>query len=160
MLSIFIYYGLYISPVIASAQALFAPKAGGGTTVKWPGGFGDLFAWTAQYVVTLLPALLALTGVAILLSRLPKRRDERQAIWLVVLWLAIAPLFVLVNYRVDMIGKHLFFTMVPVAVAGGVAMWQVGRRGRSATVLAAVLLATVGWQGLIFWIDRLVGAST
>jgi hypothetical protein len=70
------------------------------------------------------------------------------------------PLFFLFNYKVDMIGKHLFFTMVPVAVAGGVALFAFARRGRWGTVLAGLAVALIGWQGLIFWIGRLVGQSS
>ena len=33
------------------------------------------------------------------------------------------------NYRVDMIGKHLFFTMLPVALAGGVALYGLSGKG-------------------------------
>jgi hypothetical protein len=69
-------------------------------------------------------------------------------------------MFLLINYRVDMIGKHLFFTMAPVAVAGGIALWHLSRRGRVAPLFASLLLATIAWQGLVFWIDRLVRAST
>src|SRR5205823_5942975 len=102
-------------------------------------------------------------GVALL--ALAMRRGARadasaRAFWLIVIWLGIAPVFVLANYRVDMIGKHLFFTMVPVAVAGGYALWQLARRRGWAGLLAALALATFAWQGVVFWIDRLVRASS
>jgi hypothetical protein len=76
------------------------------------------------------------------------------------LWLLILPLFFLANYKVDMIGKHLFFTMVPVAIGAGVALFAFARRGKWGTMLAALSLALVAWQGLIFWIARLVGQSS
>src|SRR5204863_40780 len=63
------YYGLYVSPVLASAAALLSPQPGGGSTVRWPGGFAQLLAWTVDYLVSVLPALLALLGLALLLSR-------------------------------------------------------------------------------------------
>jgi hypothetical protein len=159
VLSILAYYGLYVSPVLASASALLAPGAGGGSTVRWPGGFGDLLAWTADYVVSVLPALLGATGLALAFAR-RLTPGRSRAVWLVAAWLAIAPLFLAANYRVDMIGKHLFFTMAPVAVAGGLAVWTLARRGRWGGALAALALGAVAWQGLIFWIDRLVRAST
>ena len=59
-----------------------------------------------------------------------------------------------------MIGKHLFFTMVPVAVSGGVALFAFARRRRWATVLAGLALSLIAWQGLVFWIGRLVGQSS
>jgi hypothetical protein len=59
-----------------------------------------------------------------------------------------------------MIGKHLFFTMVPVAVAGGVALFAYARRGRWSTLFAGLAVALIAWQGLIFWIGRLGGQSS
>src|SRR5205814_532378 len=151
---------LYISPVLASAQALLVPKPGQVPTVRWPGGLGDLVAWTSDYVVTLLPALLALTGMTLLFAARRVSSGRRRALLLVALWIGIAPLFFLVNYRVDMIGKHLFFTMLPVALAGGVALYRIGRQGRWGLALASVALALVAWQGLVFWVERLVRTST
>jgi hypothetical protein len=160
LLALVAYYGLYISPVIASASALLAPRPGE-ATVRWPGGFPELLGWTADYLVSLLPAILAGLGVALLTIRHGRRaRFGAGALWLIVFWLGIGPLFVLANYRVDMIGKHLFFTMVPVAVAGGYALWQLSRRRGWAGVLAALALTAFAWQGVVFWIDRLVRASS
>lgn len=153
------YYGLYISPVLASAAALLTPKPEGGATVRWPGGFPELLAGTATYVVSVLPALLGFTGLILLLARRGGSKERGHALWLLVIWLAIAPIFLIVNYRVDMIGKHLFFVMLPVAVAGGVALWGLGRRGRWSMALMTLAFATVAWQGLVFWIERLTGAS-
>ena len=159
IIAVWAYYGLYMAPVLASAQALAAPQPGQAPTVRWPGGFGDLVAWTSDYVVTLLPILLAVVGLSVLLAqrRVP---PNRRALLLVLLWTGIAPIFFLVNYRVDMIGKHLFFTMLPVALAGGVGLYMLSRKGRWGYVLAALALALVGWQGLVFWVERLVRASS
>jgi hypothetical protein len=159
LISLWAYYGLYISPVMTSIGALLAPKVGQEPTVRWPGGWPDLVAWTANYVVTVLPLVLAAIGFALLLG---KRRlaHARRAVVLLTLWVFILPLFFLVNYKVDMIGKHLFFTMVPVAVAAGVALFAFARRGRWGTVFAGLAVALIAWQGLIFWIGRLVGQSS
>jgi hypothetical protein len=160
LIAIWAYYGLYVSPVLASAQALLAPKASQAATVRWPGGFGDLVVWTSDYVVTLLPALLALAGLGLLYASRRVSSGRRGALLLVTLWIGIMPLFFLVNYRVDMIGKHLFFTMLPVALAGGVALYRLSRQGRWGVALASIALVLVAWQGLVFWIERLVRAST
>jgi hypothetical protein len=162
VLAVVAYYGLYISPVLASASALLAPKEGG-STVRWPGGFLELLSWTADYVVTTLPTLMAAIGVLLLVVGRQKHSRtvvRNSALWLVLIWLGIGPLFLLANYKVDMIGKHLFFVMVPVAVTGGIAMWGLARHGRWGAMLAGLALGAVAWQGLIFWIGRLVGAST
>jgi hypothetical protein len=160
VLAVLAYYGLYIFPVLTSAQALIAPSSGQATTVRWPGGIGDLFAFTADYVVTILPVILAATGIAVLLAVRDLSPRRRRALLLVVLWMSIAPLFFLVNYKVDMIGKHLFFVMLPVALAGGVALFRLMRTGKWGTALVAVAVALVGWQGLVFWVERLVRASS
>ncbi|MEP6774250.1 MAG: hypothetical protein ABJA50_01530 [Chloroflexota bacterium] len=159
LISLWAYYGLYVAPVMTSISALLAPKAGQAPTVRWPGGWPDLIAWTANYVVTVLPLLLAAIGFALLLGR-RRLTHRRRAVVLLALWMFILPLFFFVNYKVDMIGKHLFFTMVPVTVAGGVALFAFARRGRWSTVFAGLAVAIVAWQGLIFWISRLVGQSS
>lgn len=160
LVSICLYYGLYILPVVASARAMLAPTQGGGTTVHWPDGVPELLGWTADYVVSLLPAMLAMVGILLLISRRAPYSMQRQAFGLVVVWLAIAPLFIAANYRVDMIGKHLFFTMLPVAVVAGVTLWAMVRKGPWGVRLCALLIAAVGWQAIVFWIERLVRASS
>jgi hypothetical protein len=159
LISLWAYYGLYISPVMTSISALLAPKAGQEPTVRWPGGWPDLIVWTANYVVTVLPLVLAAIGFALLLGKY-RLTHSRRTVVLLTLWMLILPLFFVANYKVDMIGKHLFFTMVPVAVAGGVALFAFARRGRWGTVFAGLAVALIAWQGLIFWIGRLVGQSS
>lgn len=159
-LALLVYYGLYIEPVIASAQALLGSAPGRGETVRWPGGIADLLRWTSDYIVTPLPAILGALGLGVLFSRRRDHALRRLALYLIALWASIAPLFFLVNFRVDMIGKHLFFVMVPVAVAGGMALWGYGVRGRWGRALAAISLLITGWQGLLFWVERLVRASS
>ena len=160
LLAVWAYYGLYISPVLASAQALLAPKAGQTPTVRWPGGFGDLVSSTADYVVSVLPILLALVGFLLLFAARRMPPERRRAFLLMVLWAAIGPLFVLVNYKVDMIGKHLFFTMLPVALAGGLALYRLSGKGRWGSTLAGLAFAVIGLQAIFFWIQRLVETST
>ena len=72
--------------------------------------------------------------------------------WLPPGWL-IAPLFVIANYRIDMIGKHLFFfTMAPVAILGGVALWHISRKGHGPPDWSRSLLGSITWQALTFWV--------
>jgi hypothetical protein len=160
LLAIIAYYGLYIEPVAASAQALLAPAPGSGTTVKWPGGVAELLAWTADYLASTLPVLLASVGVLLLFARRHVKAVHARATILVLTWLAVGPIFIAVNYKIDMIGKHLFFTMLPVAVAGGIGLAALGARGVWGRWLAALLLGTITWQALAFWVERLVRAST
>ncbi len=161
LLAIVSYYGLYVTPVIASATALLGDSVGGSSVVRWPGGPGELVGWTADYVVSTLPWLIALFGLIYVFGR--KKRDDTPRdprVWLLATWLGIAPVFMLANYRVDMIGKHLFFTMLPVAALGAVFLWQLSRRQRWGLVLSGFVLITVGWQAVVFWVERLVRASS
>ncbi len=119
-----------------------------------------MVAWTGDYLASLLPLLLALVGVLLLLARRHVIETHVRATTLVLVWLAIMPIFVAANYKIDMIGKHLFFTMLPVAVTGGVGLLALGGRGAWGRRLAGLLLCTVGWQALVFWVERLVRAST
>ncbi|MEA2575710.1 MAG: hypothetical protein QOH93_3008 [Chloroflexia bacterium] len=160
VLALVAYYDLYVAPVTASAVALLGAAPGGGSTVRWPGGVTELIAWTADYLASLLPLILAGVGVLLLLARRHAAAGHARATALVLAWLAILPLFVAANYKVDMIGKHLFFTMLPVAVTGGVGLLALGARGTWGRRLAGLLLFTVAWQAIVFWVERLVRAST
>ena len=160
LLAIVLYYGLYIGPVVASAQALLAPAEGGGTTVRWPGGAAELVAWTADYLASTLPILLAAVGLPLLWRRKHATLMHTRTSIVLIAWLAIGPLFMIANYKVDMIGKHLFFTMLPVAVLGGLGLAALGGRGAWGRRLAGLTLSAVAWQALVFWVERLVRAST
>ncbi|HEX8231058.1 MAG TPA: hypothetical protein VF826_17355 [Chloroflexia bacterium] len=160
LLAFIAYYGLYVTPVTASAVALLGAAPGGGTTVRWPGGIAELLAWTGDYLASTLPSLLAAAGMLLLLSRRHVNHVQSRATTLVIAWLAILPIFVAANYKLDMIGKHLFFTMLPVAVAGGAGLAALGGHGTWGRRLAGLLLSAVAWQALVFWVERLVRAST
>ncbi|MDQ3928253.1 MAG: hypothetical protein M3328_03795, partial [Chloroflexota bacterium] len=160
LLAFVAYYGLYVAPVTASAVALLGTAPGGGTTVRWPGGVVELLLWTGDYLASILPLLLSIVGLLLLLVRRHVRDAQKRATILVITWLAILPLFVAANYKIDMIGKHLFFTMLPVAVTGGVGLFALNMRNTWGRRLAGLLLSTVAWQALVFWVERLVRAST
>jgi hypothetical protein len=159
-LALVAYYGLYVTPVIASAAALLGAAPGGAATVRWPGGVAELLLWTGDYLASILPLLLAVVGVLLLLTRQRITDGQARATTLVIAWLAILPIFVAANYKIDMIGKHLFFTMLPVAVVGGVGLFALGVHGTWGKRLMGLLLSTVAWQALVFWVERLVRAST
>lgn len=160
LLSIVAYYGLYVESVLASAQALLAPAQEGGTTVKWPGGPLQLVTWTADYLASVLLVVLAAIGVLLLYSREQVQGMHSRATILLAVWLAIGPIFMVANYKVDMIGKHLFFIMLPIAVAAGIGVMSLRRRGAWGGRFVMLLMGTVAWQAVVFWVERLVLAST
>jgi hypothetical protein len=172
--AIVLYYGVYISDLLTQTlPQMLAPRpATAGTppssTVHWAGPL-DLLGWTLGYLVSPLPLVMGLAGLAALWRSVWGRRPdagestmmpERLLAPLTAFWTAILPIFMVANYRIDMIGKHLYYTMVPLSLGSGIFLWLLARRGgwprRAAWVLAAVLLLT----GLLFWADRLVRAST
>ena len=180
------YYGVYISDLLLHTlpQMLGPRPAGiaatpGGSTVHWRDPL-DLLGWTADYLVSLLPLLLGLTGLVLLwlgnrqwagdrrklavganlLSVDPALSNQHSELsTLLAWWVVILPIFVVVNYRVDMIGKHLFYTMVPLALGGGIALAALWRRGGWARWAVGLLGTALVWSALAFWIERLVRAS-
>ncbi|HMA35192.1 MAG TPA: hypothetical protein VKY74_12050, partial [Chloroflexia bacterium] len=166
-------YGVYLAELLTRTlpQILAAGPAGPGTaapapsTVHWRGPL-DLLGWTFDYLVSPLPLLLGLAGLAAfwLRGRPPgppaAARRERLLATLMAAWLLILPIFLLVNYRVDMIGKHLFYTMVPLALGSGLFLWRLTRRGGWGQVWAWLLAGTLATTALVFWIARLVQASS
>lgn len=160
LLAVVTYYGLYISPVVASVSAILGDSEGTESVVRWPGGPLELVGWTANYVVSVLPWLLTIAGLALAFASKKSGVWRDARVWLVAAWIGITPVFMIANYRVDMIGKHLFFTMLPVAAIGGVLLWQLTRRQRWGLLLSGLVLITVGWQAMVFWFERLVRASS
>jgi hypothetical protein len=176
MLALLVYYGQYVSilinttipallnPDAASAQTVSpgtgteAVVSGEPATVDWNGPL-DLLGWTAGYLVSLIPLLAGLTGLALLWSAASKDRKSGLLSSLTGAWMVILPVFLAANYKVDMIGKHLFYTVVPLSLGAGIFLWQVMLRGRAARVLSWLIAGALAWAGLAFWVMRLVQAS-
>jgi hypothetical protein len=167
------YYGIYVSefvnttlpeilagpPVAAQGSAPPPPS-----TVHWTGPL-DLLGWTVQYLVSLIPLLGGLAGLGLLWTSraagaADRVRPERLLAWLTAAWISVLFIFFVVNYRVDMIGKHLFYTIVPLSLGLGIFLWLLVRRGGAARLLVALTAGALAWTALAFWVARLVSAST
>ncbi len=168
-----IYYGVYIVDLLTRTlpELLGAPGAGTGSaapapsTVHWTGPL-DLLGWTLDYLVSALPLILGGAGLAILWG-LARRRDAppdiraaRPLAALTAWWMLILPVFLVANYRFDMIGKHLYFTMVPLALGSGFFLDRLAQRGPIARRWAGLLLLALAASALLFWATRLVQASS
>ncbi|HUS16500.1 MAG TPA: hypothetical protein VM536_15995, partial [Chloroflexia bacterium] len=164
------YYAPYLADLLTTTlpgmlgtvPAAGAGAAPSGATVHWNNPL-ELLDETLRYLVNPLALLMGGAGLLVLwwATRLAHRQTpEARLAALTAWWSAILPLFVAVNYRVDMIGKHLFYTMVPLALGGGLFLHQIARRGARARQLAILLAAALAWTALIFWLARLVQAST
>jgi len=142
---------------VAAATSNAPPPA----TVHWRTPL-DLLGWTLGYLVSSLPLIMGLAGLGILWSAVDRRtlRPERWLGWLTAAWVSILGLFLVVNYRVDMIGKHLFYTVLPLAVGAGIFLWLLTRRDGAARLLAGLIMGALAWTALAFWAERLIQAST
>ena len=156
------YYGVYIRELLTvTLPQLLGPASAARTaappTVHWTGPL-DLLGWTLTYLVSPVPLLLGGSGLLLLwrhawrARRQATVRGETLLAALTAAWVPILPIFVLVNYRLDMIGKHLFYTMVPLALGGGIALAALAQRGRFGAWLAALLVATLAGSSLLFWL--------
>ena len=57
---------------------------------------------------------------------------------LLLAWAAILPVFMVLDLSFNFLLKHHYFTMVPVAVGGGVLLARIAERGRWGRVAVAV----------------------
>jgi hypothetical protein len=174
--ALLIYYGLYVPDMLNTTLPLLlnpAPSAGTGgaapaaSTVHWSGPL-DLLAWTYTNLVSAVPLLTGLAGLVLLAAVAWRRsgqppgsapRPERLLAPLALFWTAILPLFLVVNYRVDMIGKHLFFTMMPLALGSGIFFWLLSRQRRLAHVTVSLIAGALVWVALVFWLGALTPAT-
>ena len=84
---------------------------------------------------SVLVPLFGLTGLIV-----ARRGVERV---LLLAWAAVLPVFSGLDLFFNFLLKHHYFTMVPVAVGGGVLLARVAERGRWGRVLAVAALVTV-----------------
>lgn len=168
-LALLSYYGQYVSilinttipslldPQTASAQVP-VPTTGDAVTpatVHWNGLF-DLLGWTAGYLVSLIPSLAGLCGLLLLWWT---RSKDRVFGAVLAAWVSILPIFLVANYKVDMIGKHLFYTVFPLSLGAGIFLWALARRPGPARIFALLTVGALAVTALTFWVQRLVQAS-
>jgi hypothetical protein len=107
--------------------------------------------------------LLVLLGIVIigvvLFYRTMPSGEGRRTWQFLLLWLLIMPAFTLVDAYVDLLLKPLFYTMVPVALFGGVAVVWLWRRGRIGQVVAILCCATITAQAWWLWYQRIAFAG-
>ncbi|MGI8687234.1 MAG: hypothetical protein ACR2M3_01530 [Thermomicrobiales bacterium] len=101
---------------------------------------------------------IAIAGVVLWHRTVPD--NEWQRTWqFLLLWLLIMPVFTLADAYVDLLLKPLFYTMVPVALFGGIAvvwLWRRGRIGRAAAILCCVAITAQAWW---LWFQRIAYAG-
>ena len=85
---------------------------------------------------------------------LARRGVERV---LLLAWAAILPVFMVLDLSFNFLLKHHYFTMVPVAVGGGVLLARIAERGRWGRVAAVVALLSVALLGARVGLDAATG---
>ncbi len=163
------YYGQYVVILInTTLPALLNPQAAAAegvdttaqaaSTVHWSGPL-DLVGWTAGYMTSLIPLLTGLAGLALLWWAGSK--GPRMALFSALMgaWMLILPVFMIANYKVDMIGKHIFYTVFPLSLGAGIFLWGLARRGGAVRWFAYLSAGALAWTALAFWVQRLVQAS-
>jgi len=153
-----IYYGQYLRPLIGA----FLPHPG---TPLSPGATSlvvqrlsflahlrnVLLLMASLSYGLLLPLLLTVAGLVV------GWRRYRQPLlrWLMIAWFGTGFLFFLLDYRVDLVAKYLFFVMPALAIGAAIALdwlWQRWPAGRVLVVASYLFLAVASLQT---WIHRL-----
>lgn len=107
-----------------------------------------------------LLVLLVIAAAGVILLRREVRDDGGQVTWqLLLLWLLVMPAFVPVDAYVELLLKPLFYTMLPVAIFGGVTLVWLWRRGRAGRVVAVLCYATIAAQAWWLWFQRIAYAG-
>ncbi len=75
------------------------------------------------------------------------------------LWIGVLVLFGLVGYKVDMVLKHVWFTVPLLAALSGPVLWNLGRRERAGLLLASGVLVYLTWASISLWTWRIWEAS-
>jgi hypothetical protein len=150
-----LYYGLYVEPFVT--QTL--PALGGGVSLGgrelWPGGVWELLGWTAGYAIVWGLWLLIPVALWLLWGRggtYGKRLWVLLAAWLVLFLIGVAA-----NLRIDMIGKHIYYTLPAACIAGGLVFAHLWHRlpACAARALCLLTLAYLVWSSLGFFAGRL-----
>lgn len=104
--------------------------------------------------------LLVIATAGVILWRRETREDVTRVSWqLFLLWFLIMPAFVPVDAYVELLLKPLFYTMLPVAVFGGVTLVWLWRRGRTGRIVAVLCYATIAAQAWWLWFQRVAYAG-
>jgi hypothetical protein len=161
-LSVAIYYGQYIRPIIEVTiphfkQALGQGGAGlGKEPVPWSEYLGKHMIRLSSLRYGLIwPMLLALGGLVIGWRHL--RRPLLR--WILLAWYGTAFVFLLAGFYVDMVDKELWFAMPALALCGAIALEWLWRRwpaGRALTVVTYLFLAAASLQTWVFRLSTVV----
>jgi len=110
-------------------------------------------------MIPLLAGLAGLAGLALLWWAKRKSPGLSALSAVTGAWMLVLPVFLVVNYKVVMIGKHLFFTVVPLSLGVGIFFLQLAQRGGKARLFCFLSAGVLDSTALLFWVQRFVQAS-
>ncbi|HEY8291139.1 MAG TPA: hypothetical protein VIG44_01560 [Thermomicrobiales bacterium] len=157
------YYVQYVRVTLDSVRTLGTSTAenrgytsGGPLGAPWH--ITTVIAKNIEVGNLLILLAIAIAGVMLANRALPDSEGRRTWQFLL-LWLLIMPVFTLADAYVDLLLKPLFYTTVPVALFGGVAvvwLWRRGRIGQAAAILCCVAITAQAWW---LWFQRIAYAG-
>jgi hypothetical protein len=156
VISFVAYYGLYIEPFMTRTLPALQSGVNIGGKELWPNGLPDLLAWTGGYAIAWV--LWLLIPLSILLLWRSRGENSHRLRILLLAWLTIFLGGMALNWRIDMIGKHIYYTVPAAAIAGGLIfshLWKRSPGGPAARVLVALACLYLVWAGLSFAAGRL-----
>ena len=163
LISFLSYYIQYVRVTIDSVRTLGTSTAesrgytkGGLRGAPWH--IATVFANNIRVGNLLVLLGIVVLGVVLFYRAMPSGEGRRTWQFLL-LWLLIMPVFTLADAYVDLLLKPLFYTMVPVALFGGVAVVWLWRRGRIGQVVAILCCATITAQAWWLWYQRVAFAG-
>ncbi len=157
------YYVQYVSVTLSSLRTL-------GTSTTESRGYmeGGLRGAPSHIVMVFakniqvgnLLVLIVIAALGIVLARRAATPPGARGIWqFLLLWALIMPIFTLADAYVDLLLKPLFYTILPVAIFGGVAIVWLWRQGRAGQVAAALCCTTITAQAWLLWFHRIAYAG-
>ncbi|MDQ6601911.1 MAG: hypothetical protein M3Z19_04210, partial [Chloroflexota bacterium] len=163
LLAFVAYYVQYVRVTLASVRTLGTSTAenrgyteGGLRGAPWH--IATVIAKNIQVGNLLILLAIAIAGVVLWRRTLPDREGRRTWQFLL-LWILIMPVFTLADAYIDLLLKPLFYTTVPVALFGGIAVVWLWRRGRIGQVAAILCCTAITAQAWWLWFHRIAFAG-
>jgi hypothetical protein len=163
VISFLAYYIQYVRVTLDSLRTL------GGSTAEARGYTAGGLRGAPWHIITVITknlyvgnlfVLVPLAIVGVIAFRRTRAGEEDRRAWqLLFAWLLIMPVFTLADAYVDLLLKPLYFTMLPIAVFGGIAvvwLWRRGRLGQAVAILCCLAITAQAWW---LWYHRIVYAG-
>lgn len=172
VLSLVIYYGQYIPPMIRQTLPYITntvvsgqQTAGQDVITPWGEYLSNFRAFTGYNLLGLwfgheqrvlygiqLPLLLGLPGLWLL-------RRNRVALLIMGAWVAVGVLFFMLGTRVSMVDKHTFYLAPALMITTGAVLDRVWQRWRWSSVFITLAYSATFWAAMQLWLLRLIRVS-